>query len=176
MTRHAVIASLFGLLLFSATTVRGDESARLMKYYGWFIGEWAVTESGDAGTVGTLTVTEAPGQRCQYVIFQSGSNKAVALWGYDGGASTWVGTGYSPDGAHWRDVLDKATADRIKPGDSWESHGTSVAVDGTKASETSEWMIVDEDTFVVKTTRRMSGNEKLPDQETRYVRRKAAGQ
>ena len=175
MTRHALIASTFGFLAFFAATARGDESARLMKYYGWFVGDWTVTvtEAGDASTVGTLSVTVAPGQRCQYVVLQFGTDKGVGLWGYDGGTGTWIGTGFSSDGAHWKDVIEKGTAERIKPGDSWESHATSVAVDGTKSSATSKWTIVDENTFVVKTTRRMAGNEKLPDQELRHVRKKA---
>ena len=175
MTRHAMITWLFGLLALSATTARGDESARLVRYYGWFVGDWTVTETGDASTVGTLSVTVAPSERCQYVVFQFGTNKGVGLWGYDGGAGAWIGTGFSSDGAHWKDVVEKATAERIKPGDSWESHGTSVAIDGTKGSETSKWTIVDENTCVVKTTRRVAGDEKLPDQEFRYVRKKAAG-
>jgi hypothetical protein len=175
MTRHAVIASLFGFLALSAATARGDESARLVKYYGWFVGDWTVTEAGDPSAIGSLSVVVAPGARCQYVVFQLGTNKGVGLWGYDGATGTWIGTGFASDGGHWKDVLAKATAERIKSGDSWESHGTSVAVDGTKGSETSNWTIVDENTFVVKTTQRMAGNEKLPDQEFRYVRKKATG-
>ena len=175
MTRHAMIASLFGLVALSAATVRGDESARLMKFYGWFVGDWTVTEAGDPSTVGTLSATVAPGQRCQFVVFQLGTNKGVGLWGYDGSTGSWIGTGFASDGAHWKDVLEKTTSVRIKPGDSWESYGTSVAVDGTKGSERSKWTIVDENTCVVKRTRRVAGNEKLPDQEFRYTRKKATG-
>jgi len=175
MTRHAVIASLLGFLVLSAATARGDESARLMKYYGWFVGDWAVTEDGDPSTVGTLSVEVAPGERCQHVVFQRGTAEGVGLWGYDGATGTWIGTGFSSDGARWKDVLTKATAERIKPGQSWKSRGTSVAVDGTKSSETSKWTIVDENTFVVKVTQRMAGNEKLPDQEFRYVRKRDTG-
>ncbi|MGM0488134.1 MAG: hypothetical protein ACQESR_15390 [Planctomycetota bacterium] len=150
-----MIASLFGFLVLSAVTARGDESARLMKYYGWFVGDWTVTEAGDPSAVGTLSVKVTPGERCQYVVFQLGTNKGVGLWGYDGAAGTWIGTGFASDGTHWKDVLAKATADRIKPGDSWESRGTSVTVDGTKGSKTSNWTIVDENTCVVKMTQRM---------------------
>jgi hypothetical protein len=147
-----------------------------MKYFGWFVGDWTVSQAGDASTVGTLSVKLAPSQRCQFVVFLFGTTKSEGLWGYDGNTSNWIGTGFDSDGAHWKDVLEKTTtSERIKPGDSWKSHGANVAINGTKGSDTSTWTIVDENTFVVKTTRRVAGNNKLPDQEFRYARKSATG-
>ena len=82
-----------------------QEAKASLDYFEYFVGEWSMAEGGVVA--GTWTVVMSP-TGCSFIsLLKLGDMTSHGVYGYDPATGTWLGVGFSSNGARWSEALKK---------------------------------------------------------------------
>ena len=170
MLRSLILSSV--LLLTSGPAAWTDEAMKLMGYFSYFEGTWAVTELG-GDSKGSMTIKRGESGTCHVLDYHVGDDRKTELWGYDPNTQHWTAIGFNQNGERFSQVMmDVPERAAAEAGDRfWNKHEGALPT-GEKTTARIDFLIESNDAYSVKVTNIAIGENKLADAAFRITRQR----